>query len=120
MSQRIFEGYLDPAFNASTSMSQPGLVEIGGLPPGHYVLEMSGSTGADGKHRSWYHEIDLTGDAELNVNETSAFATVSGTVFFENTASVPRASFLLISNPATGEVFRSPISDKSQFDFTAE
>jgi len=120
VSQRIFEGYLDPAFSTRFSMSQPGLVEISGLAPGHYVLQMSGIYGPNGKGRSWYHEIDLTGDAELNANETSAFATVSGTVFFENAASAPRDSFLLISNPATGEVFRSPISDKGQFDFTAD
>lgn len=120
LSQRIFEGYLDPASNALFSSSQPGLTEVSGVAPGHYVVEMSGIYGPSGKGRSWYHEIDLTGDAELNATETSAFASVSGTVFFENAATVPRDSFLLISNPATGESFRSPISDKGQFDFTAD
>src|SRR5581483_7774279 len=40
VSQRIFEGFLDSVFNAPDSWSSPGVVDVSGLAPGHYVIEM--------------------------------------------------------------------------------
>ncbi len=80
MSQRIFDGYLDSVFNAPTFSVEPGVVEISGLAPGHYVIEMPASKSANEKeaNRSGYREVDLAGDLELNAYDTSGFAAVSG------------------------------------------
>ena len=120
--ERLFEGYLDPVFYAPVSRADPGVVEIMGLAPGHYMIENPASSDANERatSRSWYHEIDLAGDAELNAGDAPAFATVSGSVFFEGATSVPKHASLQISNPVTGESFSRPISDKGQVDFSPD
>jgi 5-hydroxyisourate hydrolase-like protein (transthyretin family) len=122
VSQRIFEGYLDAVFNAPDSWAAPGVIEISGLAPGHYVIEMSPSTGLGEKTttRGWYKEIDLTSDTEVSASDGPAFAKVGGTVLFEDPSQVPRDASLQLSNPDTGETFRSDIADKGVFDFNGD
>jgi 5-hydroxyisourate hydrolase-like protein (transthyretin family) len=120
--QRLFEGYLDPAFNAPVSRAEPGVIEIMGLAAGHYVVEMpaSGAGNEASDSRGWYEEIDLAGDAELNPGNAPAFASVSGFVSFPGEASVPKGAAVRISDPMTGTSFASAISDKGQVDFSAD
>ncbi len=122
VSQRLFEGYLDPVFNAPVSRSEAGVVELMGLAPGHYIIEMPGSSAGNEKvpGRAWYREIDLAGDAELNAGDAPAFATVSGSVSFQGAPGVPKDTALRLSNPATGESFSTLISSKGQIDFSAD
>ena len=47
VSQRIFDGSLDPVANSPVSGSEPGVLQVLGLAPGHYVIEMPASN-ADG------------------------------------------------------------------------
>jgi 5-hydroxyisourate hydrolase-like protein (transthyretin family) len=117
--QRIFDGYLDPEFNAPSSSFEPGVVEITGLAAGHYVIEMPDSSGPSGKgaNRGGYRELDLTGDFEVNPNDNSGFATVGGSVLFEGGQAAPKGASMLLSNDETGETFGSEISDKGQFEF---
>ncbi len=119
VSQRIFDGYLDPVFNAPTSSIEPGVVEIAGLAPGHYVIEMAASRPANEKeaYRSGYREVDLTGDLELNAYDSSGFAVVSGAVLFDGAPRIPKGSAMQLLNDETGENFGSEISDKGQFEF---
>ena len=120
VSQRLFDGYVDPVFNAPVAV-EPGEVEIMGLAPGHYIVEMTASGPVNEKaSRGWYQEIDLAGDAELNAESTSGFAAVTGTVFFQDADAVPRNSSIVLSNPTTGETFNAAISDKGQVDFGAD
>ena len=120
VSQRIFEGYLDPVSNSPVSGAEPSVVQIMGLAPGHYVIEMPASNAAGDKasSRGWYREIDLFGDAALNVGDAPSFVAVSGSVIFQVDATVPKSLAILLSNPATGENFNTPVSDKGQFDFS--
>ena len=88
VSQRLFDGYMDSVSNAPDSWVAPGVIEITGLAPGHYVVELPPSTGANdkGNTKAWYREIDLTGDADINASECSGFVTVNGTILFETLA----------------------------------
>ena len=119
--QRIFGGYLDSVFNAPDSWVAPGVIEISGLAPGHYVIEIPPSTGAGdkGSSRGWYREIDLAGDADINTSDSPGFANVSGTILFEDSA-VPRGASIQLLSPDTGETFRSDINRKGEFDFPAD
>ena len=121
VSQRIFEGYLDPVSNSPVSGTEPGVLQIMGLAPGHYVIEMPAS-GADEKSasRGWYRELDLVGDAEVNAGDAPSLVTVTGSVLFEGAGTVPRMPGIRLSNPATGENSFAPISDKGQFDFSKD
>ena len=119
--QRIFGGYLDSVFNAPDSWVAPGVIEISGLAPGHYVIEIPPSTGAGDKggSRGSYREIDLTGDTEINIAEGPGFANVAGTILFEDSA-VPRGASIQLLNPDTGESFRGDINRKGEFDFASD
>jgi hypothetical protein len=122
ISQRIFEGYLDSVFNAPDSWVAPGVIEISGLAPGHYIVEMPPSTGPGDKGggKSWYREIDLAGDAEISASDGPGFASVSGSIFFQDTQRVPRQAAIQLTNPETGETFRSDIADRGEFDFRSD
>lgn len=122
ISQRIFEGYLDSVFNAPDSWVAPGVIEISGLAPGHYIVEMPPSTGPGDKGggKSWYREIDLAGDAEISASDGPSFASVSGSIFFQDAARVPRQASIQLTNPETGETFRSDIADRGEFDFRSD
>lgn len=121
ISQRIFQGYLDSVFNAPDSWVAPGVIEISGLAPGHYVVEIPPSTGANDKSggRAWYREIDLSGDADITASEGPGFAIVSGSILFTD-GRVPIHASVRLSNPDTGETFRSDINERGQFDFNAD
>ncbi len=122
ISQRIFEGYLDSVFNAPDSWAAPGIIEISGLAPGHYVVEMSPSSSLNEKNggRAWYREIDLAGDADLNASDGPSFNNVSGFLVFEDTPRPPSEASIQLSNPESGETFRSDIDSKGEFDFHSD
>jgi 5-hydroxyisourate hydrolase-like protein (transthyretin family) len=122
VSQRIFEGYLDPVSNSPVSGTEPGVLQILGLAPGHYVIEMPASSAASDKvsSRGWYREIDLFGDADLNAGEAPSFVTVSGSVVFEGAGTVPRNPWIQLLNPTTGENFTASISGTGQFEFSGD
>ncbi len=121
VSQRIFDGYLDSVFNAPDSWVAPGVIEISGLAPGHYVVEIPPSTGANekGGSKAWYREIDLAGDADISAAEGPGFVAVGGTILFED-APVPKGASLQLLNPETGESFRSDVNRKGEFDFPTD
>ena len=117
ISQRIFGDYLDSVYNAPDSWVAPGVIEISGLAPGRYVVEIPPSTGQEkGVSRAWYREIDLTGDADITASEGPSFAGVSGTILFED-AAVPKGASIQLLQPDTSETYHSEISSKGEFDF---
>lgn len=121
LSQRIFDGYMDSVFNAPDSWAAPGVLEISGLSPGHYVIELPPSTGPNdkGNSKTWYREIDLTSDADINASDGAGFVTVTGTILFENSR-VPKNAGIELVNPETGERFNSVIGSNGDFDFNSD
>lgn len=118
--QRLFEGYLDSVPNAPDSWIAPGVIEISGLAPGHYIVEVPASTAGleKGGTRGWYREIDLAGDADINVSDSPGFAGVSGMILFP--AHVPAHASIQISDAATGESFHSEINQRGEFGFRSD
>ena len=101
------------------SSVESGVVEIAGLAPGHYVIEMPDSRGVNdkGSNRSGYREIDLAGDLEMNANDSSGFVSVGGAVLLDEAAGAPKRLAMQLLNEETGENFGSEIDDKGQFEF---
>jgi len=103
--QRVFDGYLEDVFNAPTSIT-PGVFEIAGLGPGHYVVQSGG----------WFREIDLTSDMDVSVSDGPGFISIAGTIVFEN-ARVPGYATIELFNADSGESFRGDIAANGSFDF---
>ncbi len=120
VSQRIFEGYVDSVSNAPDSWVAPGVIEISGLAPGHYIIEVPAGTGGNDKasSRDWYRDIDLTSDTDINIADSPGFVNVGGTILFP--AHVPQHVAVQLSNSVTGESFHSDIDQRGEFDFKSD
>ena len=71
-------------------------VEIGGIPPGHYVLQMSLPNG-----RAIHNEVNWSGDASLSIAQfpdAAREAVISGTILFDGKASSPTKPDLVLQN----------------------
>ena len=119
--QRLFDGNLEDLFNSPSSWVAPGVFEISALTPGHYVVQIAPSTeaSAKGNARGWYREIDLAGDMDVSMGEGPGFATIMGTIVFENTR-VPRHSSIVLFSPDTSESFGAEIAENGSFEFKAD
>jgi 5-hydroxyisourate hydrolase-like protein (transthyretin family) len=120
VSQRIFEGYVDSVTNAPDSWVAPGVIEISGLAPGHYIIEVPAGSEANGKanNRNWYRDIDLTSDTDINVSDAPGFVNVTGTILFPS--HVPQHVSVQLANSVTGESFHSDIDQRGEFDFKSD
>jgi len=118
--QRVFDGYLEPVSNAPVSWISPGVIEISGLTPGHYVLEVPASGANDKQQRGWYREVELAGDMEVSASDATSFASVSGTVLFQGMQYPPAHASIELRNPETGEVFHSDFNHRGEFDLRAD
>lgn len=113
--QPTFEG-LKVSLLADSDEVSPGTVEVSGIAPGHYILNLQ-SSGAESSHRQ-DREIDLSGDQEIDASRHPAsIASIAGTVHLENSKSLPEQLFMRFRNLDSGETFAGPISDKGQFEF---
>ena len=61
----------------------------------------------------------MSGDADITASEGPGFATVSGSILSTD-GRVPLHASIRLSNPDTGETFRSDINERGQFDFNAD
>jgi 5-hydroxyisourate hydrolase-like protein (transthyretin family) len=120
VSQRIFEGYVDSVTNAPDSWVAPGVIEISGLAPGHYIIEVPAGSETNGKanSRNWYRDIDLTSDTDINVSDAPGFVNVTGTILFPS--HVPQHVSVQLANSVTGESFHSDIDQRGEFDFKSD
>ena len=112
--QPTFEGAKMPLF-ADTEEVAPGVVELTGVAPGHYILNLVSRNGevADRQDR----EVDLTGDQEIDASRHPAsVVTISGKVHLENNQSLSGQLALRFRNVDTGDNFGEPIGDKGQFE----
>jgi protocatechuate 3,4-dioxygenase beta subunit len=100
---------------ANTQQIAPGVLEIGGLPPGKLRLGLVTSK-VDGESNTRWNNIDVTGDMNISASETSPSASVSGIVKFED-GSTPRPSpiTLHLSNRGENEQYPMQANEKGEF-----
>ena len=112
--QPTFDGAKMPLF-ADADEVAPGAVELNGVAPGHYILNLVSRNGevADRQDR----EVDLTGDQEIDASRHPAsVVTITGKVHLENNQSLSGQLALRFRNVDTGDNFGEPIGDKGQFE----
>jgi hypothetical protein len=112
--QPTFDGGKMPLF-ADTDEVAPGTVEINGIAPGHYILNLM-SRSEDVSDRQ-DREVDLAGDQEIDAGRRPAsVVTISGKVHLENNQNLGGQFALRFRNVDTGDNFGEPVSDKGQFE----
>ncbi len=108
LAQRIFDGPPQPA---QGSQSEKGEVDVAGLPPGEYEVQVQ----SYGKiPQSWTQEVAVTADAEITVARQTSGAQVKGTIRLED-GSFPTSGFVQLTS--AGRSFGAQILDKGEFEF---
>jgi len=99
---------------ANSQQIAPGLVEVGGLPPGKLRLGLVVSK--EGESSTRWHNVELAGDMDVSASETKASATVSGVVRFDE--GVPPRRLLVslrLSSRSANEEFVMQADENGEF-----
>jgi protocatechuate 3,4-dioxygenase beta subunit len=99
---------------ANSQQIAPGLVEVGGLPPGKLRLGLVVSK--EGESSTRWHNVELAGDMDISASETKISATVSGVVKFDE--NLPRRQVLVslrLSSRSANEEFVMQADENGEF-----
>jgi len=91
--------------------------EIRGVAPGRYVLHIVSADPSSRAKRALL--LNLTADAEVDPDSTSAVASIRGEVQMEG-GGWPRRGIVRLWNSRTDEVLQSQISERGQIQFDAD
>jgi len=84
-------------------------IDIAGVPPGHYLLNMNAGNGA----KSWSRPLDLNGDSEIDPSDSAPGIKVSGALRLNGQ---PAANAVVrLRNRASGLRFDAQTSDRGEF-----
>lgn len=116
LKQRVFDSLLVPVFGSTIVGSYPGIYDVGGLAPGHYVLELNrAATGNEPGGRGWFRDVDVYGDMEISDADSPAMATVTGLVTYEGGPAPSGTVYVSLRNRDSGEEWTSEVSSKGLF-----
>jgi hypothetical protein len=93
--------------------------EIQGVAPGRYVLEIV-SVDPSSRVVKRAMLLNLTADAEVDPDSTSAVASIHGEVQMEGGAGWPRQGIVRLWNSRTDEVLQSQIGERGRIQFDAD
>ena len=131
---RITNSNVDPSkgFGASLSRSlfgainvpvplnydsiKAGTIDISGVPAGQFVLTVQSSSRVSAGTRE--KQIEVSGNSEIDVSDSSASCLITGTVQFDSGASLSQPAIVRLSNLSSGEI-SSQTSPKGGFSLTA-
>ena len=116
VSQRIFEGTLEPVNSAQSFGYSAGRQEYTGIAPGRYVIEMS-DPGGKSHGGGWYKEMDLSGTVDLDARESPALASVTGALMLEGGTRPSGKIYVMLVNRISSENFTAEVTPKGAFDF---
>lgn len=112
VSQPLSDGVQLPV-GASVNRIGPGIVEVSGLPPGRLNLALHSSKENESTTRS--HFLELAGNTEINISETSPSLNVSGVIQMDENSPLPQPAFFQLHNRATGETLDIQIEPSGEF-----
>lgn len=100
---------------ARTQPLGAGNLRIGGVPPGHLILNVRSF---DGKEwRGHVREVDVAADSEIDASDNaSGIVTIQGNVQFLAGTAVPPGAYIRFFNRDTNETFGIPVSAKGTFE----
>jgi 5-hydroxyisourate hydrolase-like protein (transthyretin family) len=114
--QRVFDRAL-VAIQPRYQVGQPDALKIGGVPPGHVVLNMRTYTGKEWKNQS--RELEVTADSEIDASENAAGAVyIRGTVQSSHHSVFPAGTYIRFFNRYSHEEFGGQVSDSGKFELS--
>lgn len=94
----------------------PGIMELAGVPPGHYALDLQTSNPSGEPQNSEHQTIDVSSNGEIDARESVAAATVSGTVKFEGAATMPEQASIQFRSLESDRGNGGPVSAAGEFN----
>jgi hypothetical protein len=112
LQQRVFGTTINQTWLRQVQVDDS--VEIQGVTPGKYALEIDSLDASRGKRST---VVNLTADTELDPETTSAVMPIHGVVRMEDGQNLKDQAFVRLSNSRIDEVLDSRIGDKGQVQF---
>jgi protocatechuate 3,4-dioxygenase beta subunit len=100
---------------AQVNQVAPGLMEVTGVPQGHFNLVLNTHRGNAMTHRS--QSVQLDNDAEVDVTRSASSVVVSGILRVEDGSPAPQPARVRLRTSATGEVWDTAVSATGEFSF---
>jgi 5-hydroxyisourate hydrolase-like protein (transthyretin family) len=114
--QRVFDRELIP-IQGRTQPGPSGSLVVGGIPPGHVVVNLRTYSGKEWKNQA--RELDVASDSEIDTSENSTGAVyIRGTVHSPQPGPFPPGTYVRFFNRDTHEGFGAPVSDTGKFEFS--
>jgi hypothetical protein len=103
--------------SVQTTMVKPGEIEISGLAPGQYRLQMV----FPGKETTTFSQtLDLEGDTELDPSSATQARDISGTLTMQDGSRLPMGAQIVLRNIGTGEPVRAFLLRDGRFQFAVQ
>jgi hypothetical protein len=112
--QSLSEG-MQEFVQVDTQVVAPGLVEVGGLPPGRLDLRVTTSKGAEPVVH--LQRVEESGDAQLDASAATTPFLVSGVLKLEDGLTLIQPANVELRNLATGEVLSAQSGPDGEFSF---
>ncbi|HJX84933.1 MAG TPA: carboxypeptidase-like regulatory domain-containing protein [Candidatus Angelobacter sp.] len=96
------------------TMIDKNTVEMSGVAPGHYTLEMNMHRGnASGQTT---RTLEISGNTAVRAEEVSSFSQVSGAVSFDDGSSFPAGGFVQLRDQKSRQVLNGQMSAQGEFE----
>jgi hypothetical protein len=115
LQQKVFGTEIKQVWQRQVQMDDSQ--EIRGVAPGRYVLDIVSADPSSRAKRAML--LNLTADAEVDPDSTSAVASIRGEVQMEG-GGWPRQGIVRLWNSRTDEVLQSQIGERGQIQFDAD
>jgi hypothetical protein len=112
LQERVFGGVFIHVRTQSVAIA-PGVMEMQGVAPGHYIMKTNGWSGSQfqpGQER----EVDVTGNGELDTTRSSSFAPFTATFHFEAAAPARTQAFIQLRDKKSARFFGGRFNDKNE------
>jgi len=93
----------------------PGLMEVGGVPPGRLSLAVMTPNGNATVRRT--QSLQVSNDAEIDATQSAPSVVVSGILKLDDASPVPQPARVLLRNLTTGQGFTADVSTTGEFSF---
>jgi len=110
--QTVADGVQMPV-PANNQQIAPGVVEISGLPPGQFHLQLTSNK--NGERTSRTQNVEVAGDTEVSLSEADSSGTVSGIAKLENGAALSPPPMLVLRARGGGEQFTTQADSNGEF-----